>query len=168
MTWRILKHKFVLPFLGIYEIAPRFILVSPYMRNGTLDQWRKQTNPSIADVEKRVWLSSSNCSLMLTMSWKILQVAKGLEYIHSEGIVHGYIHGVSHLNIQHVKILTLCFREMFFWMITSTSKLLALDQRIPQQRKMPHPCQDLSPSILQHQSCLESWMMTTTPSPMFL
>ncbi len=51
----------MLPFLGIYErelngMASQFFLVSPYMRNGTLSQWREQMNPSIAEIEKRVRL----------------------------------------------------------------------------------------------------------------
>jgi hypothetical protein len=53
----------VLPFLGIHEheldgmaSQPEFFLVSPYMRNGTLSQWRERTNPSTAEIEKRVRL----------------------------------------------------------------------------------------------------------------
>jgi hypothetical protein len=54
--WRSLNHKFVLPFLGIYEeeSASCFFLVSPYMKNGTLAQWRKIANPSTAKIEERV------------------------------------------------------------------------------------------------------------------
>ena len=56
--WGSLKHKFVLPFLGIYEIesgiVSRFFLVSRYMENGTLAQWRKKANPSIAEIGERV------------------------------------------------------------------------------------------------------------------
>ncbi|KAF8339466.1 kinase-like domain-containing protein [Amanita rubescens] len=57
LMWRSLKHKFVLPFLGIHEITnttePQFFLVSPYMKNGTLARWRKQANPPIAVIEER-------------------------------------------------------------------------------------------------------------------
>ena len=53
--WQFLKHKFVLPFLGIYELEDEFFLVSPYMKKGTLRQWRKETNPSIPEIEKHVW-----------------------------------------------------------------------------------------------------------------
>ena len=55
--WRSLRHQFVLPFLGIYqnETMEQFFLVSPYMENGTLAQWRKKANPSIAELEERVW-----------------------------------------------------------------------------------------------------------------
>jgi hypothetical protein len=33
------------------------------------------------------------------LAWKMLKVAQGLEHIHSEGVVHGDIRGVFHLNI---------------------------------------------------------------------
>ncbi|KAF8328460.1 kinase-like domain-containing protein, partial [Amanita rubescens] len=81
LMWRSLTHRFVLPFLGIYELedgtTPQFFLVSPYMMNGNLAQWRKKANPSVAEVEER-----------------ILEVARGVEYIHSEGTVHGDLRGV--------------------------------------------------------------------------
>ncbi|KAF8339469.1 kinase-like domain-containing protein, partial [Amanita rubescens] len=80
LIWRSLKHKFVLPFLGIHEIrnitVPQFFLVSPYMKNGTLAQWRKQADRPIAVIEER-----------------LLEVAQAMEYIHSEGTVHGDLRG---------------------------------------------------------------------------
>ncbi len=64
--WRSLTHRFVLPFLGIYELedgtAPQFFLVSPYMTNGDLAQWRRKANPSVAEIEERVsFLPSALC-----------------------------------------------------------------------------------------------------------
>ena len=64
--WRSLTHRFVLPFLGIYELehgtTSQFFLVSPYMANGNLAQWRNKTNPSVAEVEERVsFLTSGLC-----------------------------------------------------------------------------------------------------------
>ena len=52
--WRSLNHNYVLPFLGIYEDESESFLVSPYMENGTLAQWRKEVKPSIAEIEERV------------------------------------------------------------------------------------------------------------------
>ena len=54
--WRSLHHNFLLPFLGIYEneASSQFFLVSPYMTNGTLAQWRKRAAPSMLEVEMRV------------------------------------------------------------------------------------------------------------------
>ena len=64
LMWRSLQHKFVLPFLGIYEddLASHFFLVSPYMNNGTLAQWRKTGNPSTSEIENRVRFCPSSYS----------------------------------------------------------------------------------------------------------
>ena len=98
--WGCLSHKFVLDFLGIYqdERMEQFFLVSPYMKNGTLAQWRKYANPSVTEVEKRVWLSVLLLFVDIHPVRKILEVAQGLEYIHSEGVVHGDLRGVLYLN----------------------------------------------------------------------
>ncbi|KAF8334388.1 kinase-like domain-containing protein [Amanita rubescens] len=76
LTWATLKHEFVLSFLGIYEQQEEMFLISPYMENGTLAQWRKNAKPSVNETWER-----------------ILEVAQGMEYIHSEGVVHGDLRG---------------------------------------------------------------------------
>ncbi|KAF8339436.1 kinase-like domain-containing protein [Amanita rubescens] len=77
LMWAMLKHEFVLSFLGIYkQQESEMFLVSPYMKNGTLAQWRKNAKPSVTEIWER-----------------ILEVAQGMEYIHSEGIVHGDLRG---------------------------------------------------------------------------
>ncbi|KAF8351788.1 hypothetical protein F5887DRAFT_2985 [Amanita rubescens] len=77
LEWKSLDHTFVLPLLGIFEQDPsRLFFVSPSMINGTLTQWRKSKNPCVAVVQTR-----------------ILEVAKGVQYIHAEGIVHGDLCG---------------------------------------------------------------------------
>ncbi|KAF8330113.1 kinase-like domain-containing protein [Amanita rubescens] len=77
LLWRSLNHERVLPFLGIFEdeAASRMFLVSPYMENGTLCQWRK-TGPATLEIQRL-----------------ILEVAEGMQYIHSEGIIHGDLRG---------------------------------------------------------------------------
>jgi hypothetical protein len=52
--WAMVKHKFVLSFLGIYKEQEEMFLVSPYMENGTLAQWRKNANPSVTETWERV------------------------------------------------------------------------------------------------------------------
>jgi serine/threonine protein kinase len=96
LMWRSLNHEHVLPFLGIYEDDTASYLVSPYMKNGTLAQWRKKANPSIAEIEDRVWLFFLLLVAMLTLR-KMLEVARGMEYIHWEGVVHGDLRGVFFL-----------------------------------------------------------------------
>ena len=59
LMWRSLNHKYLLPFSGIYEdeSASQLSLVSPFMKNGTLAQWRKNSNPSIVEIERLVGFS---------------------------------------------------------------------------------------------------------------
>ncbi|KAF8339497.1 kinase-like domain-containing protein, partial [Amanita rubescens] len=80
LMWGLLRHRFLLPFLGIYVLeegtAPQFFLVSPYMKNGTLAEWRKKVNPSATEIEKLIF-----------------EVAQGIEYIHSKDVVHGDLRG---------------------------------------------------------------------------
>jgi len=79
LTWRSLNHERVLPFLGIYEDeASHLYLVSPLMANGTLSQWRGKSNPSTSEIQRLM-----------------LEVAEGMHYIHSEGIVHGDLRGAN-------------------------------------------------------------------------
>ncbi|KAF8331195.1 kinase-like domain-containing protein, partial [Amanita rubescens] len=77
LTWRSLSHRFILPLLGIYEEKLQLSLVSPLMENGTLAKWREQCTPDIAKVHRAM-----------------LEVAEGVQHLHSEGVVHGDLHGV--------------------------------------------------------------------------
>ncbi|KAF8643410.1 hypothetical protein AX14_009559 [Amanita brunnescens Koide BX004] len=65
--------------LGIYEEGPLLFLVSPFMTNGALHDWRKQHVPVRVDEIQRL----------------LLEVAEGVQYIHSEGIVHGDLRAVG-------------------------------------------------------------------------
>ena len=61
LMWQSLSHQFLLPFLGIFyedKLESQVFLVSPYMENGTLTQWRKNANPSIAQTEQLVGFAS--------------------------------------------------------------------------------------------------------------
>ncbi|KAF8696555.1 hypothetical protein AX14_001521 [Amanita brunnescens Koide BX004] len=76
LAWRSLTHEFILPLLGIFEDHAQLYLVSPYMTNGTLTDWRRQTKEPVGEVHRLM-----------------LEVAQGVQYIHSEGIVHGDLKG---------------------------------------------------------------------------
>ena len=56
LTWRTLSHKYVLPFMGIYADASQSFLglVSPFMNNGTLSDWRLTCKPTGSEIEQRV------------------------------------------------------------------------------------------------------------------
>ncbi|KAF8331184.1 kinase-like domain-containing protein [Amanita rubescens] len=76
LAWRTLSHKFILPLLGIYKEKAWLFLVSPLMANGTLSEWRRNQESDITEIHRM-----------------IREVAEGVQYIHSEGIVHGDLHG---------------------------------------------------------------------------
>ncbi|KAF8351801.1 kinase-like domain-containing protein [Amanita rubescens] len=75
LAWRSLSHKFILPLLGIYEEEGWLFLVSPLMVHGTLSEWRRNQESDITEIHRL-----------------IQEVAEGVQYIHSEGIVHGDLH----------------------------------------------------------------------------
>jgi serine/threonine protein kinase len=54
LVWRSLSHPFIMPLLGINEEQSLYFLVSPYMENGTLADWRNNANPSPTEIERRV------------------------------------------------------------------------------------------------------------------
>jgi hypothetical protein len=60
LTWRTLSHDYILPFLGIYQDpagSGAMCLVSPFMENGTLNDWRHDKDPGVPEVEIRASLS---------------------------------------------------------------------------------------------------------------
>ena len=55
LVWRSLANSFILPLLGIYQEQSLLYLVSPFMTNGTLAQWRKNQSPGIeAEIHRLV------------------------------------------------------------------------------------------------------------------
>ncbi|KAJ7982934.1 kinase-like domain-containing protein [Mycena polygramma] len=71
VIWRQLFHPNVLPFLGLFMLDNRLCLVSPWMENGHLHQFLRSAS---SDVDR--------IPIML-------DVATGLNYLHSKGVVHG-------------------------------------------------------------------------------
>ncbi len=55
LLWRSLANPYILPLLGVFEESSRLFLVSPYMPNGTLTQWRKdQSSPATTEIHRLV------------------------------------------------------------------------------------------------------------------
>ncbi|KAJ7939112.1 kinase-like domain-containing protein [Mycena leptocephala] len=77
LIWRQLSHPNLLPFFGLYYLDGRLCLVSPWMDNGDLVQFLKDAP-----------LDTNSTSL-------ILDIALGLEYLHTEHIIHGDLKGTN-------------------------------------------------------------------------
>ncbi|KAJ7139289.1 kinase-like domain-containing protein [Mycena epipterygia] len=71
VLWRQLSHPNLLPFFGVYYFDTRLCLISPWMEHGHLLDFLRNTSSAI-----------DRLSL-------ILDVAMGLEYLHSNKVVHG-------------------------------------------------------------------------------
>ncbi|KAG6905887.1 hypothetical protein DXG01_017094 [Tephrocybe rancida] len=74
ILWGQLSHTNVLPIYGLYRFKSRLCIVAPWMQNGDIVAYLK-LNP---DVDRR--------SL-------VLDVAKGLLYLHNNSIIHGDLKG---------------------------------------------------------------------------
>ncbi|KAJ6516320.1 kinase-like domain-containing protein, partial [Mycena sanguinolenta] len=77
LIWRQLSHPNLLPFFGMYMLDDRLSLISPWMDNGDLKDFLKNAPPDI-----------DRLSLML-------DVARGLEYLHGQDVVHGDLKTVN-------------------------------------------------------------------------
>ncbi|KAH7912382.1 kinase-like domain-containing protein [Hygrophoropsis aurantiaca] len=80
LVWKNLTHSYVLPFLGIANdvFHPHWCMVLPWMDHG-----------SIVDCIHRGVLQRINIQQFL------YEVAQGLEYLHSQRIVHGDLRGAN-------------------------------------------------------------------------
>ncbi|KAF7340968.1 Kinase-like protein [Mycena sanguinolenta] len=78
LVWKDLCHPHILPFLGIEEnIFPsQLCMVSPWMEHGTVLSYLKQHGHR--DVDKLLY-----------------EIAQGLQYLHSQDIVHGDLRGAN-------------------------------------------------------------------------
>ena len=110
--WKRLAHENILPFHGVDTSIFQLALVYDWGHNGNITQYL-ESNPNASRPE----LVSARLHLVLRSSFpdprlKLLQVAKGLQYLHSLNIVHGGLKAVSEHNSQHPhKIDGLCLGE---------------------------------------------------------
>ncbi|KAJ7700552.1 kinase-like domain-containing protein, partial [Mycena metata] len=85
LLWKNLKHPNILPFIGLHSEASdlnkplSMVMVCRWMPNGTIIKYLKDfpETPIVA---------------------KVLEIAQGLNYLHSIAVVHGDLHGVSPSN----------------------------------------------------------------------
>ena len=54
LAWRSYSHPYILPLLGIFKEKSHLFLVSPYMANGTLSEWRKSQSPVLSEIHRLV------------------------------------------------------------------------------------------------------------------
>ncbi|KAF8190010.1 kinase-like domain-containing protein [Mycena galopus ATCC 62051] len=78
LVWQGLHHRFILPLLGIDRatFAPSFCMVSPWMKYGTVLKYLRDRGRG--DVNRL-----------------LLEIAQGLDYLHSMNVIHGDLRGTN-------------------------------------------------------------------------
>ena len=93
-VWKRLAHENVLPFHGVDTSIFQLALVYDWSHNGNIIQYL-ESNPDTSRPELVSIYLHSVRSAFPDICLKLLQVAKGLQYLHSLDIVHGDLKGVS-------------------------------------------------------------------------
>ncbi|KAG1724267.1 kinase-like domain-containing protein, partial [Suillus lakei] len=92
---RLSKHPTIVPLLGTANVeSPYPALVSQWMSSGTLSMYLKQVIAVSAKVELvSLWFTTITFMKHSSIScFKAMGVADGLNYLHSENVVHGDLH----------------------------------------------------------------------------
>ncbi|KAF7336043.1 Kinase-like protein [Mycena sanguinolenta] len=78
LVWQDLRHRFILPLLGIDRttFAPAFCMVSPWMKYGTVLEYLQDHGQG-------------------EVNRLLLEIAQGLDYLHSMNVVHGDLRGAN-------------------------------------------------------------------------
>jgi serine/threonine protein kinase len=95
VTWKLLRHPNVVPFMGVMESEDRFGMVSKWMKNGSINDFVK-AHPE-ANRFTLVGPRLDTPTFLTSMTIETIQlegVATGLIYLHSSGMVHGDLKGV--------------------------------------------------------------------------
>lgn len=98
MLWGQLSHTNVLPFYGISRLddtRQRIGLVSPWMEHGNVNEFLVR-NP---DADRRLLVHFHVLRLKVDFlkapNLKVMDVAAGMSHLHSHGVTHGDLKGVS-------------------------------------------------------------------------
>ncbi|KAF9644747.1 kinase-like protein, partial [Thelephora ganbajun] len=77
MIWRTLRHPNVLPLLGATMTKDQFVMVSPWMDNGSINEFLKRNGTSVNRLEL------------------LRETTRGLIYMHDQGVLHGDFKGAN-------------------------------------------------------------------------
>jgi serine/threonine protein kinase len=108
IIWRQLSHPNVLPFYGVHRSRgspPRVCFACPWMENGNVVQFLDEVTPTIdcTHLVSTVYCVKVWCHTHFNDFIQALDIARGLEYLHGQKIIHGDLKGVCVLLIRYVR-----------------------------------------------------------------
>ena len=100
-TWRRLSHENVLPFRGVNMTHFQLALVYDWGENGNINQYTaSHPHASRASLVGNTLVTAATAELLNFLYLRqLLDVAKGLEYLHSLNVPHGDLKGVRFLSL---------------------------------------------------------------------
>ncbi len=105
-VWKKLSHPNVLVLLGASSAVgdPPWFFVSPYMKNGNLITFLKMTASTLPRLDGHGSMGTVNGKARARMEKKVVyEIAKGMEYLHRMGVMHGDLkvrrHEISEVNL---------------------------------------------------------------------
>jgi len=82
LVWRGLRHPNILTFFGVDQVTfkPLLCMVAPLMRHGNMMEYVRHLTEKNEDVPLNSW---------------VVDITKGLQYLHNESLVHGDLRGAN-------------------------------------------------------------------------
>ncbi|KDQ53151.1 hypothetical protein JAAARDRAFT_436255 [Jaapia argillacea MUCL 33604] len=95
LMWQTLKHRYILPFLGIDAVSfvPMYCMVSPWMRHGDILKFLETSASMQVDIDELVCFSVLIHFDSSMEPLQLLEITEGLNYLHQSGMIHGDLRG---------------------------------------------------------------------------
>ena len=159
LIWRGLDHPHVLEFLGVDDNVFRhhLCMVLPWMELGNIRNAATHLREMASQTEMNRQILIWVCVVSNLLYWiatlfvcQIHEIAEGLAYLHSEGVIHGDLRGVRYrfwFRYSYVAFLTNLSNSPIYWSIQigrSSSPTLAC----PSSPKGPAVIMDLQEAVM--------------------
>jgi serine/threonine protein kinase len=109
ILWKHLSHPNVLPFLGVdLDSFPSYMcLISPWMPNGTITKYLEDNGRQRADLDRFVRVPTFNTLKHTVTLVQISEIVLGIEYLHSEHVVHGDLRAVRLQAVAYIYLVSI-------------------------------------------------------------
>jgi serine/threonine protein kinase len=157
LSWRQLRHPHIVPFLGLDadSHAPYLCMVSPCMVGGNVLQYVKNHKPNV-DVIGLVGIFLVLSNTGLNYAHKLLDIIRGIRYLHSEGFVHGDLRAVC-VYLSALIVFTDLNRPTYWWIAMAMLALRTLVSFLSSKHLTSQPMAVAIPNGWRRSSSIRTW-----------